>query len=183
MTTEQLNVINERLSELRDVYGYNWDENFSNLSEKAYVLKMDNFLTNYMKTYKVIKTSNNVFLEITLSSKYVEKKMTKERVVKKNTYELSSAQWIEIDNHFEATCFWVKELSFEVDTCHTDYLVYTLEGFDPNENACTKNTYHMTKLHSRKDKEIQQLLVLLTDVEPMDDLDELNNVDYRIKDE
>jgi len=178
MSQDKITALNNSIEELEDVFGYEWKEKFTNTKHKTYILEIDNWFTNYMKTYKLVNDEDGPYLETRLSAKYIEKKVTKQKIIEQRRFELSLQQWNQFDQAIEHRCLWTEPINFEIDTNYADYLIYNIEGYNPNENSCTKNKYHMIKKQSRADPDIKEFITLLTNIEPMNDLDSMNKSTY-----
>ena len=175
LSEQQLNELNGSINEWEEVFGYDWNEEFTEKNKKAYEVKMNNWFTNYQKTYKLVNDKKNPYLETSMSIKYMKQKP---KTIASNKIQLSHHQWNELDNSLESRCLWTEPINFKIDTNYTDYLSYDIECFNPKSNPCTKNKRHMIRKQSRTDPDINEFITLLLKIEPMDDLDSLNKSTY-----
>lgn len=175
--------ITSDLTELKEVIGYDWHEKLDTISNKpyyqSYLIEVDHFLLNYIKTYKIVKSKNRHYVEIDLSSKYISNKLTKHKQLKHKKIDLATEEWNRFDQIIQQTCFWTQRTNVERDTTSNDYLAYVIEGIDTNENPCTKNAFHRIIRYSRTDPDIQELIDQIARIEPMNDLDSLNNMTFK----
>lgn len=178
ISEDQLMILNESIKELEEDFGYDWNEDLGNSGNKAYEVKMNNWFTSYMKTYKLVNDENSPYLETTVSIKYIKQKP---KLISSNKIQLNSQQWDDLDRSLESKCLWTKPVNFQLDTNYTDYLTYDIECFNPKMHPCTKNKRHMIRKQSRTDPEINEFITLLLKIEPMNDLDSLNKSTYPIE--
>jgi hypothetical protein len=178
LSKEQLDILNGSITEWEEVFGYDWNEELSNSENKAYEVQMNNWFTNYMKTYKLVNEENSPYLETSVSIKYLKQNP---KIITSKKILLSQLQWDELDNSIESKCLWTEPINFKLDTNYTDYLTYDIECFNPKSNPCTKNKRHMIRKQSRTDSDIKEFITLLLKIDPMNDLDTLNKSTYPLK--
>lgn len=167
-----LQQLNEDFNELIQLYDNETNMNTITDVLGVYELEIGALFTSYRKTYTVIKTAEEAYLETKLDSSTIRKKRTIYYEIARNRYTLDTIQWEQISRAIDQSCFWTSNVHFdtnEIDS--TDYLAYTLRGFSTSENPCTQNKRHMIIRRSPYDDAIRDLHMVLTAIEPTSDLD------------